>query len=192
MDAALIAALEAASPCVVHLVTLTLPDRTVRWTDGGFVVWAGQTYAARDAVHGVIDALEDVEDGVSDGATTWDIDLFPPSDESWALLTAPEAQGSPLTVHRGAVNRQTGLLIGTPEPLHAVELDTPRLSGAGERLTYGCVTADALLLEPNDGQTLSHSFHTWVWGTGELGLANVTTLPRKRYWRADTPNNAIS
>lgn len=192
MEAGLIAALGGPSVTGVVLVTLTLPGHTIRWTDGGFVKWGAETYEEVDAVYGVLSSLEDVEDGVDDSATTWSFDMMPPP-SALAALIQPGVQGSVLTSHFGAVDRQTGLLIGEPDLLQRVELDQPNgtFMGSGDPLTWACVTEEARMLEESDEQRLTDAFHQSVW-PDELGYVNVTGIKRKMYWRADDPSNAIT
>lgn len=192
MDAALIAALGGPSVTGVLLVTLDLPSHTIRWTDGGFVVWDGNLYEEIDSSYGVLASVEDVEDGVDDSATTWSFEMVPPP-QAQAALIAPAVQGSVLTSHLGAVDRLTGLLIGEPDLIQRVELDQPNGSfmGRGDPLSWACVTEEARMLEESDEQRLTDAFHQSVWPL-ELGYANVTGVTRKMYWRADDPSNAIT
>lgn len=191
MDAALIAALEAASPTEVLLVTIALPGHTVRWTDGGFVAWGADTYQVLDETYGEFGGCEAIEDGADTQATVCAV-TFLCDQDAIAELIEPEVQGSLVTIHLGAVNRTTGALIGEPDLLFRGELDQPRLGiGPGQSLIYDCITEEARMLEPNEEQRLTDSFHQSVW-PGELGFEFVTDLEQKVYWRADDPNNAIS
>lgn len=191
MDTDLIEALEAPAVTEVHLATITLPDATIRWTDGGSVVWGADLYAETDATWGALSSVEEIEDGVTGSATVCSLSINAPPD-SLADWTAPEVQGSLVTVHLGAVDRETGLLIGEPELLIRCELDQPRLAvGGGATLIYDCITEEARMLEPNEDQRQTDSFHQSVW-PGEKHYEFVSDVRRKIWWRADSPNNAIS
>ena len=191
MDADLIEALEGIAPTEVLLVTIVLPDDTIRWTDGGFVVWDSNTYQDEDATWGALSAVEEIEDGVTGSATVCALSINAPPD-SLADWTAVDVQGSVVTVHLGAVDRATGLLIGEPELLIRCELDQPRLGvGGSVSLIYDCITEEARMLEPNEEQRQTDSFHQTVW-PGEKHYEFVTDVRRKIYWRADNPNNAVS
>lgn len=191
MDADLIEALEGSAPTPVHLATLTLPDATLRLTDGGSVVWSGQTYLERHATYGSLSSIEEIEDGVTGSATVLSLAINAPPG-SLADWIASDVQGSVVTVHLGAVDRDTGLLIGEPELLIRCELDQPRLGvGGGATLIYDCITEEARMLEPNEDQRQTDSFHQSVW-PGEKHYEFVTDVRRKIYWRADNPNNAVS
>ena len=190
MDPDLIDELEGPAPLGVHLVTVTLPGDTIRWTDGGFVVWDAQTYREVDATFGTLSELEAVEDGAGDQATSWAITIMPPI-AAVTDLAAEEAQGSVITLHLGAVDRATGLLVGGPELLQRVELDVASL-GVSSDLTVNleCITEEARMLEPNEERIQSDAFHQKVW-PGELHYEFQTRAKIKVYWRADDPNNAL-
>ncbi|RZJ01812.1 MAG: hypothetical protein EON90_02045 [Brevundimonas sp.] len=191
MDADLILSLEGAAPTPILLVTVTLNSATVRWTDGGFAIWDGQTYESEDAIYGVLGAVGEIEDGADGQATVCDLTIL--CDQAALLLWIdPAEQGSLVTVHVGSMNRPTGLLIGEPELLFRGELDQPRLGvGPSQSLIYDCITEEARMLEANEEQRLTDSFHQSVW-PGELGYDKVTDLEQKVYWRADDPNEAIT
>lgn len=194
MDSSLIAALGGASPTLIHLVTITLSGATVRWLDAGgsgFVVWGANTYKAEDATYGALGAIGAIEDGADGQATVCDLTILCDG-TAMALWIDPAEQGSLVTIHLGTVNPSTGLLIGEPELLFRGELDQPRLSsGQSQTLIYDCITEEARMLEPNEEQRLTDSFHQSVW-PGELGYDKVTELEQTVFWRADDPRGAIS
>lgn len=191
MDADLIVALGGAAPTPILLVTVTLSGATVRWTDGGFAVWDSDTYSSEDATYGVLGAVGEIEDGADGQATVCDLTILCDA-TAMALWIDPEEQGSLVTVHLGALNRTTGVLIGEPELLFRGELDQPRIgSGPSQTLVYDCITEEARMLEPNEEQRLTDSFQQSVW-PGDLGNEYITDVEKKIYWRANDPNNAIS
>ncbi len=183
MDAALIAALEAAAPTEVVLVTITLSGATIRWTNGGFVEWDSETYEAEDATYGFLSSVEEITDGVTGEATVCAIGINCDA-TALALLVAPAVQGSLVTVHLGSVNRATGALIGEPELLFRGELDQPRLSVGDGSLIYDCITEEARMLEPNEEQRLTDSFQKSVW-PGDDGYEAVVETEAEVYWRQD-------
>lgn len=187
MDAALISAFEAAAPTEVLMVTMALPGATVRWTNGGFLEWDGNTYQAEDATYGFLSSVEEIADGVTGEATVCALTIDCDS-TALALLVAPTVQGSLVTVHLGSVNRATGALIGEPELLFRGELDQPRLSVGEGTLVYDCITEEARMLEPNEEQRLTDSFHKSVW-PGDEGYSNVVDTPGEVYWRQDDPRD---
>jgi len=182
MSLALFAALEAEAPLTVTLTTLTLPGRTVRWTDGGFVKWGDQIYVARDDVYGVVGSISEIEDGADGQATRCSITILPPDATAMVQLASPAVQGSPITIHTGSVDRLTGLMIGDPDEDLVGELDYGRLAvGESLSMVLECGTEEALQLELNADQRLSDSYHQSVWN-GELGLTHLTGVTRKIHW----------
>ncbi len=191
MDASLVTALEAAAPTPILLVTVTLSGATVRWTDGGFAVWSGNTYSSENATYGVLGAVGEIQDGADGQATVCDLTILCDG-TAMALWIDPAEQGAPVTVHLGALNRTTGALIGEPDLLFRGELDQPRIgAGPSQTLIYDCITEEARMLEPNEEQRLTDSFHQSVW-PGELGYDKVSELEQTVFWRADDPRGAIS
>lgn len=189
MDPALLAGLSVNSPLVVILVRVRLGDWTIRWTDGGFVPWDddgdGLThlFEAEDEVYGVLSNIEEIEDGADNQATRCAITILPPGQQALADLAAPSSQGSEVNVWLGAVDRSSGLLVGTPDPLFAGELDFGTLAvGAGWTLNLECGTEEARALEPNADQRLSDPYHKAIWGQGERGFEHVTNTTRKIHW----------
>lgn len=189
MDPLLFDALKAGKK-IVHLVTVVLPAATIRWTDGGFVKWGDDFYRAKDATYGVLDSIGEIVDGVDDDASPVEIGIIPPSLESLDDLIAADAQGGVVTIHIGAVDETTGLLIGEPYRLHRGRLDRPVVNMGAMTLTYEILTAEALGLEPNEDQRQSDAFHQSIW-PGERGYEHQTEGSKKVYWRDDDPNNAI-
>ncbi len=189
MDPLLFEALKADAK-IVHLVTVGLPGHVIRWSDGGFVRWDGQTYRARDERYGVLESIGEITDGVGDDASPVEIGVIPPTLASLEDLIAVDAQGGVVSIHLGAVDEATGLLIGAPYRLHRGRLDRPIVGIGAMTLTYEVLTAEALGLEANEDQRLSDAFHQSVW-PGERGYEHQTSGTKKVWWRDDDPNNAI-
>ncbi|MGV8954237.1 MAG: hypothetical protein ACOH2M_24275 [Cypionkella sp.] len=190
MHADLIAAMKAGWP-IVHLVTVTLPGHTIRWTDGGFVKWGANTYRVRDATYGVLDSISDITDGIDDDAAPVQIVITPPDLTSLATLASSDAQGGWVTIHVAAKNPTTGLLVDEPYQIHLGELDQPRIRpGKTRALAYDIITGEARGLQPNEEQRQTDAFHQYIW-PGELGDEYATDGTKLSRWRSDDPRNAI-
>jgi hypothetical protein len=189
MHADLIAAIKAKRPRV-HLVTVTLADYVIRWTDGGAVPWGANVYTAHDTTYGALDSIGDITDGIDDDASPVSLVIIPPTLASIGDITAADAQGGRVEIHLGALGTD-GLLVSEPYRLHIGELDQPTLrSGRDRRLEYDIITADARALEPNEEQRQTDSFHQFIW-SGERGNEFATDGTKYEYWRADEPRQAI-
>jgi len=190
MDPLLEAALRAGWP-IAHLITVSLPGHTIRWTDGGFVRWGSDTWTVRDPTYGALDEIGEIVDGIDDDASPVQIVIIPPDLTSLASLASADAQGGWVTIHLAAVNPQTGLLAGAPYQLHLGELDQPRLrTGRTRKLEYDIITGEARGLRPNEEQRQTDAFRQMVW-PGERGDEYATDGTKRVYWRADEPRNAI-
>lgn len=190
MHADLIAALKAGWP-IVHLVTVTLPDRTVRWMlERGFGKWAGNTYRSRDPVYGVLRGISEITDGIDDDASPVQLEIVPPSLSSLTTLASADAQGGWVTIHLACLHPLTGLVVA-PYQLHLGELDQPRLRpGKARILEYDVITGEARGLQPNEEQRQTDAFRQYIW-PGELGDQYATEGTKRVYWREDEPRSAI-
>jgi hypothetical protein len=190
MHADMKAALRSGWP-IVHLVTVTLPAYTIRWTDAGFLKWGGNTWKRRDATYGVLDFISDITDGVDDDASPVSIRIIPPSLASLAALAASDAQGGWVTIHVACKNPATGLVVADPYQMWLGELDQPRLlTGKTRKLEYDIITGDARGLQPNEEQRQTDAFRQLIW-PGELGDVYATEGTKLVHWREDDARNAI-
>jgi hypothetical protein len=192
VDPLLYDALKDGSGAFTHLVTATLrTGGVVRWLlGGGFVIWDGETYEAKDETYGSLSSISELEDGVGDDGAPVEVVIQPPSLASLEDLSAADLQGSKVTIHLAAVDEATGLLIGEPYRLHVGYLDRPAYGVGRRRLVYEILTAEALALEPNEEQRQSDAFHQDIW-PGERGYEYQTDGTKIVFWREDDPNNAI-
>lgn len=190
MHADMIAALRAGWP-IVHLVTVTLPTHTIRWTDAGFLKWGSHVWKQRDATYGVLDLISDITDGVVDDASPVSIRIIPPDLASLAALAASDAQGGWVTIHVACKNPTTGLVVANPYQIWLGELDQPRLlTGKVRKLEYDIITGDARGLQPNEEQRQTDAFRQLIW-PGERGDEYATDGTKQVRWREDDPRNAI-
>lgn len=190
MDPLLVQAIRDGQP-TLHFVTVVLPGETIRWTDRGFAFWGGHTYLARHATFGVLAEIGEITDGVDDDGAPVAIRIRCPTLQALSDLSAVDAQGGDVSIHLGAVDRTTGVLIGEPYRLHFGRLDQPRLiDGKIRELEYDIITADAQALQPNEEQRQTDAFHKLIW-PGEKGNEYATDGTKWVYWREDEPRQAI-
>lgn len=176
---------------IVHLVTVTLPDHTIRWATGGFAKWGEHVWRAHDPIYGVIDEISEIADGEGDDASPAQIVIIPPDLTSLAALASADAQGGWITIHLACLDPSTGALAGDPYRLTLGELDQPRLrTGLNRKLEYDIITGDARGLQPNEEQRQTDAFRQYVW-PGELGDQYATDGTKETYWREDEPRAAV-
>lgn len=190
MDAALVAAFQAPRPTKASLVRIDLPGAPLCLTDGGFIRFdAGEgegveTYIARHPVFGTLGKLPAIKDGAESETTRLDFILQPPSDTATAALASPALQGVRVQWWEGAVDQNTGTLIGQPLLKFDGEFDKPRFRvGKTTSLTIECGTQAERQVEPNVDWRLNHVFHSSIWA-GEMGLIFVDGIRRKMEWRS--------
>ena len=197
MDSALVTAYQQPAPTKCTLVRLDMPGAAVCLTDDGFVPFdAGEgngveTYFGRHPTYGVLDNVGEINDGAEAETTRLDISILPASDVAAAALGSPTVQGVRVQFWEGAINPDTGLLIGTPELKFDGEIDKPRFQvGESWVLTLECGTQGERQVEPNTDWRLNDAFHQTIW-PGELGLTYVDGVARKNEWRSRPENPSI-
>jgi hypothetical protein len=171
-----------------------LPDGTVTLLDGaGTVTFGGDTYTGRDALFGVLDTVDSIQDGGGDSAPALSITLLPDSDADAADICSPTMQGSPVSLYLGAVDPATGAVIADPLLIFSGELDQPVLTidNGIRQLTFECASAFERLFSGDEGARLADSFHKSIW-PGETGLANATGVLKTVFWGLDKPKGAIT
>ncbi len=197
MDSNLVAALQQPSFVKCTLVRLDMPGGAICLTDGGFVVFdAGEgegpePYVAHHPVYGSLDTIGNAKDGAEAQTTRIDIGILPASDTAAAALGSPNVQGVRVQWWEGAVDPSAGLLIGAPELKFDGEIDKPRFQvGDSWLLVLECGTQAERQLEPNADWRLNNAFHQLIW-PGELGLAFVDGVTRKKEWRSRPENPGV-
>lgn len=178
MDAALSAAYSQRVWTRALLVRLDLPGGTYCLTDGGFVVYESQLYLGKEPSLGLFVGLSGLSSGTGSQTTRVDLRIAPKDNSAASILGSPNTQGSRVRVWRGAIDRATGLLIGTPVLRFDGEIDQPRFSvGSDRQLVIACGTQSARQLEENADWRANHSFHTTRWA-GETGMVRVAGITK--------------
>jgi hypothetical protein len=186
---ALDSAFRSVAPILYGSVEINLPDYDLRLLDGaGILGIDGATFVGHDPVFGVLESIEELEDGLGDQAPAIAINLLPASEAAAGQLSSPTFQGSRVRIRIGAVDRATGLSIGT-HLLFVGELDVPTLTvGKGKRsLSFQCVSAFERFFDNDEGARLSDSFHQSIW-PGERAFANITGIEQTIYWGVASPS----
>ncbi len=191
MDAVNVTNWQSSHPHCFIALELVLPERTVRLTSGGTVVFGSNTYLPEDADIGALSAVGETEEGEVGEATAPDLSFATYTDDG--LVELSEAQGAAWTLYWGTVNPATGAVVGTPQTVARGYLNVNTLGfGPGERsLSVSSYTEEQFQLLDDSQKRLSPAHHKSIW-SGETGLDNVTEYNRKVFWRADDPPRSIS
>ncbi len=172
------------------LLEIELPAHTIRLCDGGFVNWPARgMFSAEDSIFGTIESAEGVAESISDEAPNWGLTLLPPDLSAAGDLFQSNAQGSPAKLWMTAVNRATGIIVGTPELLADSHLDIITVSiGRGTRkVDMQFVSPAERLFMVMEGVALSPRWHKSYW-TGEKGLDHATGIPTAVPWGVSDPS----
>ena len=177
MESVNIAAWKVSHPHAFIALELVLPERTVRLTSGGTVVFGSQTYHPDDADIGVLSEVGEIEDGEAGEATAPDLSFAVYTDAGVVELSG--AQGSAWTLYWGLVNPETGAVIGTPETVTRGYLNVGALGfGPGKRaLSFSSYTEEQFQLIFEGVRLGDHS----------VIARTMPDTTRKMYWRMDQP-----
>ena len=168
------------------LVKIELPDRTLRFCDGGFFVYEGETYRSDDAVFGTIGALQTMAESVGDIVPAVTLTLLPPDNSAPEELSQPGNQTSPAQFIIAEYDADTGV-ISTGSVEFYGQLDQTSLKdSAGEyTLSVSVVSLAERLFERNIGNSQNPSWHKYVW-PNELGQDNATGLTDSIAWGVES------
>jgi hypothetical protein len=102
----MLAALKLRNPVLAFLLRIELPSgRIVRLLDGaGFAIWNDEVFTGEDPEFGVIAGFGDFTESEGTEAPRQSVGLLFKSNAALAQLTAPAAQGSPVSIWAAAVD----------------------------------------------------------------------------------------
>lgn len=166
------------------LMEMQLRDgRTIRLSDGGFVVIDGEIYRSSDPAFGVIGSMEPFSEGVGDSVPAFKMTFLPQSTAAASALSAPGMQGSITRFYTVEIDAETGLAIDDPDLNFDGQIDQTLLRiGRGKReLDIDYVSTAERLFSINEGNSLNPRHHKSV-NPGELGEDNATGLGVSVAW----------
>jgi hypothetical protein len=155
----------------------------VRLCDGGTLTFDGDTYTSRHPVFGGISGFEPISEGIGDEAPAGTLTFSPAPDALPAAISAPTLQGTRLRMWIAEVDRETGLIIGSPDLQLDNIADVTRLRLAKNvfQLAVDIVPRLERLFLLNEGNVLSGEFHRRMY-PGERGLDNTIGVPVVVAW----------
>jgi hypothetical protein len=193
LSTGLASALQGDAPLIFFALEVLLPGYALRLVDGaGQVTIGGNTFLGLDPIYGALVGPDPWNDGVSAEAVHMTFQVQVPSNTAAAGLCSPAAQGAPVTLWFGAVDRATGLVIADPYVLWTGDLDTMTL--ASDRNTravkFDAESAWDRFFDTDEGILLDNATHQNLW-PGELGLEFVTMVQVQLPWGADAPRPIV-
>ena len=170
------------SVALTGLVKIELPGRTLRFCDGGFFVYQGETYRSRDEVFGTIGSLQTMAESVGDIVPAVVMTLLPPNSTAPAQISQPGNQRSPAQFIIAEYDVDTGAITNGAVEFYG-QLDQTILKSTGDEysLAVSVVSLAERLFERNIGNSMNSSWHKYVW-PGELGQDNATGLNASVAW----------
>lgn len=192
MSPAMLAALQSRNPLLVHLLKIELPSKTIRLVDGsGFVVWGAETFTADDPDFGKIAGFGEFTEAEGTEAPRQTVQLLPTGNAALAALTAPMAQGSPVTIYAAVIDRQTGQIIGEPDVRFLGELDDAGFNHAQNSalLELELATIWERLFDDNEGHRWNDAFWTYLYGSNARAFQHVTNAGQKLFWGYNGPSS---
>jgi len=164
------------------LVKIELPDRTLRFCDGGFFTYESETYRSKDAVFGTIGALQTMAESVGDIVPAITMTLLPPSVTAPTAISQPGNQTAPAKFIIAEYDAETGLIsTGDVEFYGQIDQTVLKRSATEYSLTVSIVSLAERLFERNIGNSMNPNWHKSVW-PGELGQDNATGLTGAVAW----------
>lgn len=177
---------------ITQLLKIELPTHTLRFCDGGFKIWSGETYRARDPLFGVVVSSEPIEEGVGNEIPAAQLEFAPPSTTAVAELSQPGYQRSRVRAWTAEYDPDTDLIVGTPQLDFDGQIDqtTLRVGRTQRVLAMSVVSTAERFFQRNIGNSLSPAFHKRLW-PGEKGHDNATGLKSPTAWGVESPPRAV-
>jgi hypothetical protein len=169
------------------LLKIELPDRTLRFCDGGFIEYEGEMYRGEDEIFGTIGQLRTMAESVGDIVPALTVTLLPPDTTAAIEISQPGNQTARARIIIAEYDPETGLPI-TGRTEFDGQLDQTVLTAGGGRkdLTASIVSLGERLFERNIGNTMNPQWHKSNF-PGELGHDNATGLGRPVAWGTEAP-----
>lgn len=172
-------------------VKIELPDRTIRYCDGGFIEVGGEFYFGRDAVYGSIGALKTMKEGVGTVVPALTMILLPPDTTAPVDISKPGNQTARVTFSIAEYDADSGL-VSTSDVFFSGQIDQTNLTD-GENtyeLAVSVVSLAERLFERNIGNTMNPTWHKTI-HPGERGQDNATGLGGPLAWGTEKPVSGL-
>jgi hypothetical protein len=192
MSSAMLAALQSRNPLLVHLLRIELPGYTIRLVDGsGFVIWGAEVFTGSDPEFGTIAGFGDFTESEGTEAPRQALQLLPKNNAAVARLTAPTAQGSPVSIYAAVVDPATGTLISEPDARFIGELDeaTYNMGSNSNLLEVELSTIWERLFDDNEGHRWNDTFWQHLFGANARAFQHIPNVGGKLHWGYNGPAN---
>ena len=177
---------------IFDAVKLVYPDGDYRVISAGFATIDSELYEAN--AHGfVLSSVEEYSDGGDNTAPRCRIVLLSDDYDVLTALGEPDTQWSRTYAWWGALDPDTGLLIGEAERpfLGRTDVADYEITETGWSLTLDCASGLDQALDYGEGQRYSDAFHQKRW-PGELGCEFMTGLVETVWWGTNPPRGTVT
>lgn len=187
MDTQLRDRLKANGATIIDAVKIVYPTFTLRVATGLCVI-NGEQYLPADPDYGMLSRVGELQDGETDQAPRLDLTFLPVDGAALDALTAPETQGSRVYYLWGAIDPETGTLVGQAEQPFIGSTDVYHISMEAQswEIIMDCRSGLDRAIEANEGQRANDPFHQKCW-PGEKGMSGVTGVSRTIWWGTNPP-----
>lgn len=194
-DAATIAAANGPVVFPFFALQMALPayggnaQKNVTLLDGaGTVTFGGSTYVGSDPDFGSWSNSDSFQDGIALQSSRFQVTLSLLTPRAVAQVGQPGAQGSPVAVYLGFINRATGQPVSTPVTMKQGFLDTAKITvGPNTKaVDIDVVGAAEFLMMSNDGQRLNLAFQS-IFFPADTGFAFVDNVNHQLPWGQSGP-----
>lgn len=198
MSPAMLAAMKTRSYVEAYLLRIELPDHTIRLLNGsGFVsvVWgAGQSaevFLGKDPEFGTISGFGEFTEAEGTEAPRQTVQLLYKDNSALARLTAPEAQGSPVSIYLAVIDRATGAVIGEPDSRFVGELDDGsfNVDRSSKLLELELSTVWERLFDDNEGHRWNDTFWQYLFGPNARAFEHIPNVGDKIFWGYNGPSS---
>ena len=168
------------------LVKIELPDRTLRFCDGGFFNYQGEIYRSEDEVFGTIGSLRTMSESVGNTVPAIMMTLLPPDTTAPIQISQPRNQSSLAQFIIAEYDVETNVISeGSVEFYGQLDQTVLSSSASDYSLAVSVVSLSERFFERNIGNSMNPNWHKYVW-PNELGQDNATGLSRSVAWGVES------
>ena len=176
---------------IAHLLTIQLSSETVRLSDGGFLVFGGNTYFDSNATLGSISSVDPLEAGSNGSISAVGVEFNSAGPTAVAALSEAALRNRPITTTIVEYDPATGAIVGTAVNRFVGQIDqaTSRFGPTGRTVGTACTSLVEPIFSRNTGNAMSHEFQQLI-SPGDTGHAQGTGLVKQWAWGTASVNGA--
>ncbi len=166
---------------IAQLIKIELSTGTVFLSDGGFLVYAGDTYVSKDSVIGSIASVDTLEAGFGGSISAVDISFNGSGPAATAALSEAALRNRPIELIVAEYNPATGGIVGTPEVKFKGQVDQSTKRLGEQTVGVSCTSLAEPIFSKNAGNALTNQLQQEI-SAGDTGLTQTTGLGKQWAW----------